>query len=89
MVETISGIIGSLGGPVLVAIVMIILGLIFRAGISASIRGGLYTGIGLAGLFVIVNNALMLAREFVTLVVMRVANQKKSNTLMAMIARGV
>jgi len=57
MVETVSTIIGSLGGPVLVAIVMCILGLVFRAGISQSIRGGLYTGIGLAGLFVIVNNA--------------------------------
>ncbi len=54
---TVAGILGSLGGPVLVAIVMCLLGLAFQAGLKASIRGGLYTGIGLAGLFVIVNNA--------------------------------
>jgi len=57
MAAAISGVIANLGGPVLVAIVMCILGLVFQAGISASIRGGLYAGIGLAGLFVIVNNA--------------------------------
>ncbi|MCL2034127.1 MAG: hypothetical protein FWG94_05275 [Oscillospiraceae bacterium] len=57
MAGTISGIIASLGGPVLVAVVMFILGLVFQAGFSASLRGGLYSGIGLASLFVIVNNA--------------------------------
>jgi len=57
MVEAVSNVIGSLGGPVLVAFVMCILGLVFRAGVSKSIRGGLYTGIGLAALFVIVNAA--------------------------------
>lgn len=51
----ISAILGSLGGPVLVAIVMFLLGLIFQAGLSKSLRGGLYAGIGLAGLFVVVN----------------------------------
>lgn len=51
----ISAILGSLGGPVLVAIVMFLLGLIFQAGFSKSLRGGLYAGIGLAGLFVVVN----------------------------------
>lgn len=53
----IASILGSLGGPVLVFIVMTILGLIFRAGFKKSLRGGLYAGMGLAGLFVIVNNA--------------------------------
>lgn len=53
----IAAILGSLGGPVLVAIVMFLLGVIFRAGVLKSIRGGIYAGIGLAGLFVIVNNA--------------------------------
>lgn len=53
----IAAILGSLGGPVLVAMVMFILGLVFRASLKNSIRGGIYAGIGLAGLFVIVNNA--------------------------------
>ncbi|GAA0182069.1 PTS galactitol transporter subunit IIC [Clostridium sediminicola] len=53
----IAAILGSLGGPVLVAIVMFILGLIFRASFKNSLRGGIYAGIGLAGLFVIINNA--------------------------------
>lgn len=35
---------------------MTILGLAFQAGVSKSIRGGLYTAIGLAGLSIIVNN---------------------------------
>lgn len=49
---------GNIGGPVLVAIVMFLLGLVFQAGLKKSIRGGIYAGIGLAGLFVIVNNAI-------------------------------
>ena len=57
IVGAVSNVLGSLGGPVLVAIVMFLLGLIFRAGFSAALRGGLYTGIGLAALFVIVNAA--------------------------------
>ncbi len=53
----IASILGSLGGPVLVAIVLFILGIVFRAGFSKSLRGSIYAGIGLAALFVIVNNA--------------------------------
>ncbi|MBV1758410.1 MAG: PTS galactitol transporter subunit IIC [Dethiosulfatibacter sp.] len=53
----VAAILGSLGGPVLVAIVLFILGLVFQAGLSKSLRGALYAGIGLAALFVIVNNA--------------------------------
>lgn len=53
----IAQILGNLGGPVIVAIVMCILGLVFGAGFKKSFRGGIYTAIGLAGLFVIVNNA--------------------------------
>jgi PTS system galactitol-specific IIC component len=45
----------GLGSTVLVPIVLIILGLIFRAGLSKSIRGGVTTGVGLAGLFLIVD----------------------------------
>lgn len=55
---SVSLVLNNLGGPVLVAIVMFVLGLIFQAGLKKSIRGGLYTGIGLAGLFVIINNAI-------------------------------
>ena len=36
---------------------MCLLGLVFRAGISNSIRGGIYAGIGLAGLNIIINAA--------------------------------
>ncbi len=50
-------VLGSLGSSVLVAVVMFILGLCFRAGFSKSLRGGLYAGIGLAGLSVIINAA--------------------------------
>lgn len=53
----VAAILGSLGGPVLVMIVLFILGLIFQAGFSKSLRGSIYAGIGLASLFVIVNNA--------------------------------
>ena len=53
----VSGFIGGLGSTVLVAAVMCILGLVFQAGLSKSIRGGLYTAIGLAGLSLVVDNA--------------------------------
>jgi len=52
---SVSAFLAGLGSTVLVAVVMCILGLVFRAGVSKSIRGGLYTGIGLAGLSIIVN----------------------------------
>ncbi|WP_180994697.1 PTS transporter subunit IIC [Clostridium sp. chh4-2] len=54
---SISAVLGSLGGSVLVAIVMCILGFVFRAGAKNSIRGGIYAGIGLAGLNMVVNSA--------------------------------
>ena len=53
----VSGFLGGLGSTVLVALVMMILGLVFQAGWSKAIRGGLYTGIGLAGLGLVVDNA--------------------------------
>ncbi len=53
--SAIAGVLGNLGSSVLVALVMFILGICFRAGFSKSLRGGLYAGIGLAGLSVIVN----------------------------------
>ena len=45
----------GLGPTVMVPIILIILGLIFRVGWQKAIRGGVTTGIGLAGLFLIVN----------------------------------
>lgn len=54
----VSTVLGNLGGSVLVAAVLFILGMIFRAGFSKSLRGGIYAGIGLAGLNVIVNAAI-------------------------------
>ncbi|NBH80833.1 PTS galactitol transporter subunit IIC [Clostridiaceae bacterium] len=54
----VSTILGNLGGSVLVMAVMFLLGLIFQAGFSKSLRGGIYAGIGLAGLNVIVNQAV-------------------------------
>lgn len=51
----IAGVLGNLGSSVLVALVMFILGLCFRAGFSKSLRGGIYAGIGLAGLSVVIN----------------------------------
>ncbi|MBO4819028.1 MAG: PTS galactitol transporter subunit IIC [Firmicutes bacterium] len=48
---------GNVGSSVLVAVVMFILGLCFKAGFSKSLRGGLYAGIGLAGLSIIINAA--------------------------------
>ena len=55
--SAVSTVLGNLGSSVLVAIVMFIFGLIFKAGFSKSLRGGIYTGIGLAGLGVIINAA--------------------------------
>ncbi len=57
MSQAISNVLSSLGGPVLVAIVLFILGMAFQAGFKKSFRGGLYAGIGLAGLFVITGAA--------------------------------
>lgn len=54
----VSTVLGNLGGSVLVAAVLFILGMIFRAGFSKSLRGGIYAGIGLAGLNVVVNAAI-------------------------------
>ncbi len=45
----------GLGSTVIVPIVLILLGLIFRVGWQKAIRGGVTTGIGLAGLFLVVN----------------------------------
>ncbi|MDR0496659.1 MAG: hypothetical protein LBH42_03490, partial [Treponema sp.] len=47
----------SLGGSVLVAIVMFILGICFGAGFKKSLRGGLYAGIGLSALNLISGTA--------------------------------
>lgn len=54
----VSTVLSNLGGSVLVMVVMFVLGLVFRAGFSKSLRGGIYAGIGLAGLNVIVNQAV-------------------------------
>jgi PTS system galactitol-specific IIC component len=45
----------GLGSTVIVPIILIILGLIFRVGWQKAVRGGVVTGIGLAGLFLVVN----------------------------------
>ena len=45
----------GLGSTVIVPIVLIILGLIFRVGFAKAVRGGVTTGVGLAGLFLVVN----------------------------------
>jgi galactitol PTS system EIIC component len=45
----------GLGSTVIVPIVLIILGLSFRVDIKKTIRGAITTGIGLAGLFLVVN----------------------------------
>uniref|UniRef100_UPI00359CAEE8 PTS transporter subunit IIC n=1 Tax=Faecalicatena contorta TaxID=39482 RepID=UPI00359CAEE8 len=58
IVAQVSGVLSNLGSSVLVMAVLFILGLIFRAGFSKSLRGGIYAGIGLAGLNVIVNAAI-------------------------------
>lgn len=57
-VTQVSTVLSNLGSSVLVMVVMFILGLVFRAGFSKSLRGGIYAGIGLAGLNVIVNQAV-------------------------------
>ena len=57
-VTAVSTVLGNLGSSVLVMLVLFILGLVFKAGFSKSLRGGIYTGIGLAGLSVIVNAAI-------------------------------
>ncbi len=44
----------GLGSTVLVPIVLIVLGLVFRVGWQKAVRGGVTTGVGLAGLFLIV-----------------------------------
>ncbi|MBS6644269.1 MAG: PTS galactitol transporter subunit IIC [Clostridiaceae bacterium] len=54
---SISAVLGGLGGPVLVAAVMCLLGLVFRAGVKNSVRGGIYAGIGLTGLNIVINAA--------------------------------
>lgn len=55
--SVVNGILLNLGGPVLVTIVMFILGMCFGAGFKKSLRGGIYSGVGLAGLFVVINAA--------------------------------
>ena len=45
----------GLGSTVMVPIILILLGLIFRVGWQKAVRGGVTTGIGLAGLFLIVD----------------------------------
>ena len=62
----VNGILLSLGGPILVTIVMFILGLCFQAGFKKSLRGGIYSGIGLAGLFVITGAATAALEPAVT-----------------------
>ncbi|MDR0496664.1 MAG: hypothetical protein LBH42_03515 [Treponema sp.] len=56
----------SLGGPILVTIVMFILGMCFQAGFRKSLRGGIYSGVGLAGLFVITGAATAALEPAVT-----------------------
>jgi PTS system galactitol-specific IIC component len=55
--SVVNGILASLGSSVLVTVVMFILGMCFGAGFKKSLRGSLYAGIGLAGLFVVTNAA--------------------------------
>ena len=45
----------GLGSTVIVPIILIIVGLVFRVGFAKAVRGGLTTGVGLAGLFLVVN----------------------------------
>ena len=45
----------SLGSTVIVPIILILLGLIFRVGWQKAVRGGVTVGVGLAGLFLIVD----------------------------------
>ena len=56
--QTIQGAVGwflGLGSSVIVMFVLLILGLIFRVGFSKALRGAVMTGVGLAGLFLVVN----------------------------------
>jgi galactitol-specific phosphotransferase system IIC component len=55
MLSTAVGWLLSLGSSLIVMIVLIILGLIFRVGWQKAVRGGITTGVGLAGLFLVVN----------------------------------
>lgn len=45
----------GLGSSLIVMIVLILLGLVFRVGWQKAVRGGITTGVGLAGLFLVVN----------------------------------
>ena len=45
----------GLGSTTIVPIILIILGLVFTVGFAKAVRGGLTAGVGLAGLFMIVN----------------------------------
>ncbi len=45
----------GLGSTVIVPIILIALGLIFRVGFAKAVRGGVTTGVGLAGLFLVVD----------------------------------
>lgn len=45
----------GLGSSLIVMFVLLILGLAFRVGFSKALRGGVTTGVGLAGLFLVVN----------------------------------
>jgi PTS system galactitol-specific IIC component len=45
----------GLGSSLIVMVVLIILGLVFRVGWQKAVRGGITTGVGLAGLFLVVN----------------------------------
>jgi PTS system galactitol-specific IIC component len=45
----------GLGSTVIVPIILIVLGLIFRVGFAKAVRGGVTTGVGLAGLFLVVD----------------------------------
>jgi len=55
MAASFATVLGNLGSSVLVALVMFILGICFKAGFSKSLRGGIYAGIGLSGLSIIIN----------------------------------
>ena len=45
----------GLGSTVMVPIILILLGLVFRVGWQKAVRGGVTVGVGLAGLFLVVN----------------------------------
>jgi PTS system galactitol-specific IIC component len=54
IINLVQGFIG-LGPVILIAIVFCALGLIFGAGLRKSVRAGIVTGVGLAGIFLVVN----------------------------------